>query len=134
MLDQNSEFSDALNRDAMRLLPGKTMLAKRFPTIRPMLSEAEAFENGSYLPRGWPLRPHETLMPTRPFRSPHDPNSEAEMSVATSRPINPTVFRDVSSTDRSWHSTTGHLAGASEHADTAESHPFVSSADRTPGW
>ena len=34
------------------------------------------------------------------------------------------VLRDVSENHRFWHSTTGHLAGASERADTAESPPL----------
>jgi magnesium chelatase family protein len=56
---------------------GKTMLAKRFPTILPQMTLEEALETtkihsiAGYLPSGVPL------LATRPFRSPHHTISDA---------------------------------------------------------
>ncbi len=50
---------------------GKTMLAKRLPSILPPLSFEEALEVTKIYSVAGKLPPHEGLMRTRPFRAPH---------------------------------------------------------------
>ncbi|MDZ7264116.1 MAG: YifB family Mg chelatase-like AAA ATPase [candidate division KSB1 bacterium] len=56
---------------------GKTMLAKRFPTILPDLTLEEALETTKIHSVAGLLQPHTPLIATRPFRSPHHTISDA---------------------------------------------------------
>lgn len=56
---------------------GKTMLAKRFPTILPPLTIAEALETTKIHSIAGYLPPDQPLLATRPFRSPHHSTSGA---------------------------------------------------------
>jgi magnesium chelatase family protein len=56
---------------------GKTMLARRLPTILPPLSLEEAIEISSILSVVGHLPPGRGLVTTRPFRAPHHTSSEA---------------------------------------------------------
>ncbi len=56
---------------------GKTMLARRLPTILPNLSLVEAIETTKIHSVSGLLPPHTALIATRPFRSPHHTISDA---------------------------------------------------------
>ncbi len=56
---------------------GKTMLAKRLPTILPALSNSESIETTRIYSALGRLKPGQPLMAVRPFRSPHHTISEA---------------------------------------------------------
>lgn len=56
---------------------GKTMLAKRVPTIQPTLSASESIETTRIYSALGRLKPGQPLMATRPFRSPHHTISDA---------------------------------------------------------
>jgi magnesium chelatase family protein len=56
---------------------GKTMLAKRFPTILPQLTIGEALETTKIHSVSGLLPPDQPLLATRPFRSPHHTTSGA---------------------------------------------------------
>jgi len=56
---------------------GKTMLARRIPTILPDLSLKEAIETTKLHSVAGLLKPHQALVGTRPFRAPHHTISEA---------------------------------------------------------
>ena len=56
---------------------GKTMLAKRVPTILPALSATESIETTRIYSALGRLRPGQPLMARRPFRSPHHTISDA---------------------------------------------------------
>lgn len=56
---------------------GKTLLARRLPTIMPPLSPAESLETTRIYSVMGLLRPGQTLMAVRPFRSPHHSVSDA---------------------------------------------------------
>jgi magnesium chelatase family protein len=56
---------------------GKTMLAKRFPTILPALTLEEALETTKIHSVAGLLPDHKALVATRPFRSPHHTISDA---------------------------------------------------------
>jgi magnesium chelatase family protein len=58
---------------------GKTMLARRLPTIMPPLSPAESLETTRIYSVLGLLRSQEPLLVTRPFRSPHHTISDAGM-------------------------------------------------------
>ncbi|HEV8059115.1 MAG TPA: YifB family Mg chelatase-like AAA ATPase [Gemmataceae bacterium] len=58
---------------------GKTMLARRLPTILPPLSAGESLETTRIYSALGRLRAGESLMATRPFRSPHHTISDAGM-------------------------------------------------------
>ena len=65
---------------------GKTMLARRLPTILPPLTPPESLETTRiYSPMGR-LKPDEPLLATRPFRSPHHTISDAGMVGGGSTP------------------------------------------------
>lgn len=56
---------------------GKTLLAKRLPTILPSLSPAESLETTRIYSAMGLLRPDQPLMAVRPFRAPHHSVSDA---------------------------------------------------------
>ncbi len=58
---------------------GKTMLARRLPTILPPLTPEESLETTRIYSAVGKLPPGESLLSTRPFRSPHHTISEAGM-------------------------------------------------------
>ncbi len=58
---------------------GKTMLAKRLPTILPPLSPSESLETTRIYSAMGRLDPGQALLATRPFRSPHHTISDAGM-------------------------------------------------------
>jgi magnesium chelatase family protein len=65
---------------------GKTMLAKRVPTILPTLSAAESIETTRIYSAMGRLRPGQPLMAKRPFRSPHHTISDAGLVGGGSTP------------------------------------------------
>ncbi|MBN1588195.1 MAG: YifB family Mg chelatase-like AAA ATPase [Pirellulales bacterium] len=65
---------------------GKTMLAKRMPTILPELHAAESIETTRIYSALGLLRPGQPLLATRPFRSPHHTISDAGMVGGGSTP------------------------------------------------
>lgn len=58
---------------------GKTMLAKRLPTILPPLSLSEALETTKIHSVAGKVRKNESLISTRPFRSPHHTISDVAL-------------------------------------------------------
>lgn len=58
---------------------GKTMLARRLPTILPPLTPSESLETTRIYSALGRLAPDEPLLATRPFRSPHHTISDAGM-------------------------------------------------------
>lgn len=65
---------------------GKTMLARRLPTILPPLTPAESVETTRIYSALGRLNPDEALLATRPFRSPHHTISDAGMVGGGSTP------------------------------------------------
>jgi magnesium chelatase family protein len=65
---------------------GKTMLAKRMPTILPDLTPAESIETTRIYSAVGRLRPGQPLLATRPFRSPHHTISNAGLVGGGSTP------------------------------------------------
>lgn len=65
---------------------GKTMLARRIPTILPPLTPAESLETTRIYSAMGRLNPGEALLATRPFRSPHHTISDAGMVGGGSTP------------------------------------------------
>src|SRR5690606_16662998 len=65
---------------------GKTMLAKRLPTILPTLSPGESIETTRIYSAMGRLAPGQPLMARRPFRSPHHTISEAGLVGGGSTP------------------------------------------------
>src|SRR5207302_1892004 len=65
---------------------GKTMLARRLPTILPPLSPVESLETTRIYSALGRLKPDEPLLATRPFRSPHHTISDAGMVGGGSTP------------------------------------------------
>ena len=65
---------------------GKTMLAKRVPTILPDLAPAESIETTRIYSALGRLKPGQPLMATRPFRSPHHTISDAGLVGGGSTP------------------------------------------------
>ena len=65
---------------------GKTMLAKRIPTILPTLSPVESIETTCIYSAVGRLLPGQPLMARRPFRSPHHTISEAGLVGGGSTP------------------------------------------------
>jgi magnesium chelatase family protein len=65
---------------------GKTMLAKRLPTILPDLEPEESIETTRIYSALGRLRPGQPLMATRPFRSPHHTISDAGLVGGGSTP------------------------------------------------
>jgi magnesium chelatase family protein len=66
---------------------GKTMLAKRVPTILPPLSSAESIETTRIYSSLGLLQAGQPLMATRPFRAPHHTISEAGLVGGRSIPM-----------------------------------------------
>jgi magnesium chelatase family protein len=65
---------------------GKTMLARRLPTILPGLTLSESLETTQIYSALGRLKPEEPLLATRPFRSPHHTISDAGMVGGGSTP------------------------------------------------
>jgi len=65
---------------------GKTMLAKRLPTILPDLTPAESIETTRIYSAVGRLEPGKPLLATRPFRSPHHTISDAGLVGGGSTP------------------------------------------------
>src|SRR5207244_9863070 len=65
---------------------GKTMLARRLPTILPPLTPPESLETTRIYSALGRLNPDEALLATRPFRSPHHTISDAGMVGGGSTP------------------------------------------------
>jgi magnesium chelatase family protein len=65
---------------------GKTMLARRLPTILPPLTPAESLETTRIYSALGRLNPDEALLAVRPFRSPHHTISDAGMVGGGSTP------------------------------------------------
>jgi magnesium chelatase family protein len=65
---------------------GKTMLARRLPTILPPLTPGESLETTRIYSAMGRLPPGEALLATRPFRSPHHTISDAGMVGGGSTP------------------------------------------------
>ena len=65
---------------------GKTMLARRLPTILPPLTPPESLETTRIYSAMGRLKPDEPLLATRPFRSPHHTISDAGMVGGGSTP------------------------------------------------
>ena len=65
---------------------GKTMLARRLPTILPPLTADESLETTRIYSAVGKLAPGESLLSTRPFRSPHHTISDAGMVGGGSTP------------------------------------------------
>jgi magnesium chelatase family protein len=66
---------------------GKTMLAKRIPTILPPLSAQESIETTRIYSALGLMQPGQPLMGTRPFRAPHHTISEAGLVGGRSIPM-----------------------------------------------
>jgi magnesium chelatase family protein len=66
---------------------GKTMLAKRIPTILPRLTPPESIETTRVYSALGRLRAGQPLMATRPFRSPHHTISDAGLVGGGSTPV-----------------------------------------------
>lgn len=76
------EIAAAGGHNAIMIGPpgsGKTMLAKRLPTILPPLDLYEALETTKIYSVAGHLPSHATLMTTRPFRSPHHTISDVAL-------------------------------------------------------
>ena len=65
---------------------GKTMLAKRVPTILPQLTAAESIETTRIYSAMGLLKPGQPLLATRPYRAPHHTISEAGLVGGGSTP------------------------------------------------
>jgi len=65
---------------------GKTMLARRLPTVLPALTLSESLETTQIYSALGRLKPEEPLLATRPFRSPHHTISDAGMVGGGSTP------------------------------------------------
>lgn len=66
---------------------GKTMLAKRLPSILPDLCPAESIETTRIYSALGRLKPGQPLLATRPFRSPHHTISDAGLVGGGSTPV-----------------------------------------------
>jgi magnesium chelatase family protein len=66
---------------------GKTMLAKRLPTILPDMTLAESLETTKIYSAGGHLVPDQALVAARPFRSPHHTISDVGLTGGTNQLI-----------------------------------------------
>jgi len=66
---------------------GKTMLAKRIPSILPLMTLEEALETTKIHSVAGALAPHQALVSRRPFRSPHHTVSDAGLLGGGSHPV-----------------------------------------------
>jgi magnesium chelatase family protein len=64
---------------------GKTMIAKRLPTILPDMTLNEALETTKIYSSGGHLMPDQSLVATRPFRSPHHTISDVGLTGGTNQ-------------------------------------------------
>ena len=65
---------------------GKTMLAKRVPTILPRLTASESIETTRIYSAMGLLQPGQPLLATRPYRAPHHTISDAGLVGGGSTP------------------------------------------------
>jgi magnesium chelatase family protein len=65
---------------------GKTMLAKRIPTINPKITLEEAIETTTIYSIAGMLKKGQTIIAQRPFRSPHHTTSDSGMVGGSSQP------------------------------------------------
>ena len=65
---------------------GKSMLAKRIATIMPLMSEEEAIETTKIHSIAGLLKPDQSFLATRPFRSPHHTISDAGLLGGSNHP------------------------------------------------
>ncbi|MCP4581320.1 MAG: YifB family Mg chelatase-like AAA ATPase [candidate division Zixibacteria bacterium] len=66
---------------------GKTMLAKRLPTVLPDMTLAESLETTKVYSAGGHLMPDQALVAARPFRSPHHTISDVGLTGGTNHLI-----------------------------------------------
>jgi magnesium chelatase family protein len=66
---------------------GKSMLAKRLPSILPEMTLEEALETTRIHSIAGTLKPHHALVTTRPFRSPHHTISDAGLLGGGAHPV-----------------------------------------------
>ena len=66
---------------------GKTMLAKRIPSILPLMSLEESLETTKIHSIAGALKPHQALIVHRPFRSPHHTISDAGLLGGGAHPL-----------------------------------------------
>ena len=80
------EFKPGLNVITGETGAGKTMLARRLPTILPPLTLSESLETTKIHSVAGILPPETALVNIRPFRSPHHTISDTAMTGGTSNP------------------------------------------------
>ncbi|MGZ5282439.1 MAG: YifB family Mg chelatase-like AAA ATPase [Bacteroidia bacterium] len=81
-IKRSMEIAAAGGHNAILIGPpgaGKTMLAKRLPTILPPLNLYEALETTKIHSVAGQMAPNTALIPTRPFRSPHHTVSDVAL-------------------------------------------------------
>jgi predicted ATPase with chaperone activity len=103
---------------------GKTMLAKRVPTILPQLSAAESIETTRIYSALGLLQPGQPLLATRPFRAPHHSASMAAL-VGGGRAIGHSSGSHVRWTEERVAEVTGAHAGGPGRAGDSVHHTAI---------